>query len=338
MNFQAAAAGELGRLLFALPEPIVRRLGGTRPDHASELTPHSWLLGKLSAATDRPRDAVPLDALRAGFETQVEHIGDRTRLAVDTRDLTVGGVPGRLYTPGGATEPTPLIVYFHGGGWVVGSIRSHDRGCRWLSYLSGMRVLSVEYRKAPERPFPVAIDDARAAYDEVVADPSAFGALPGRIGVAGDSAGGNLAAIVSLEADVTPSFQLLIYPACDLSRDHPSVDTFAEGFLLTKDNMTFYKDRYVPDVAQRTDPRVSPLLAPDLSAAPPAYIGVSVADPLHDEGLAYGERLREAGVHVEVERHPLLHGFFCMTSSRECLAGLARIASAARVLDATATR
>ena len=196
-----------------------------------------------------------------------------------------------------------------------------------------MRVLSVDYRLAPEHPFPAAADDALAAYLDARARAAELGADPARVAVGGDSAGGNLAAVVALDLrgdTAAPAFQLLIYPGLDMSRTQPSRLRFGEGFVLTEENMTWYEDQYVPDRSRRADPRVSPLLAPDLAGLPPAYVATALADPLRDEGEAYAERMRAAGVTVALHRHPQVHGFFNLPAMRSGLRGLTLMAGALR--------
>jgi acetyl esterase len=193
--------------------------------------------------------------------------------------------------------------------------------------------VSVDYRRAPEHPYPAAVDDAVAAYRDVAARAAEFGADPRRLAVGGDSAGGNLAAVTALDLrgdPAAPAFQFLVYPGVDMTRKRPSRLRFGEGFLLTEENMTFYEDSYVPDRGRRDDVRVSPLLAPDLTGLPPAYIATALADPLRDEGEAYAERLRAAGVPVALHRHPQIHGFFSITAMRSGMTGLALTAGALR--------
>jgi acetyl esterase len=256
---------------------------------------------------------------------------------VRAEDVNLAGAAGpltaRLYVPANAPAGGPLLVYFHGGGWVEGSAATHEPSCRLLAHLAGVRVISVDYRLAPEHPYPAAADDALAAYRDARARAAELGADPARVAVGGDSAGGNLAAVVAqdLRGDAeAPAFQLLIYPGLDMSRKHPSRLRFGEGFVLTEENMTWYEDQYVPDRALRADPRVSPLVAPDLAALPPAYIATALADPLRDEGEAYAERLRAAGVPVALHRHPQVHGFFNLTVMRSALRGLTLMAGALR--------
>jgi acetyl esterase len=204
-------------------------------------------------------------------------------------------------------------VYFHGGGWVVCDLDTHDNGCRFLARESGAAVLSVDYRLAPEHPFPAAVEDAFAAFRWAVENAADFGVDPAVIAVGGDSAGGNLAAVVSQLArddeGPAPAFQLLIYPVTDLSTKRLSYELFREGFFLTEPHMDWYRDHYLPDLESARDPRASPLLADDLSNLAPAYIATAGFDVLRDEGEEYARRLREAGVPVALRRHRnLIHG------------------------------
>ncbi len=326
--------------LFALPDPLLRALAGPLPPQAAGLEPDAWLLARLSEITRLPAGELPVHEMRARFELIAEPFSPaRPRLGVATEELALAGpagaLPARLYVPPSAPRPGPLIVYFHGGGWVQGSIASHDRACQLLAGLSGVRVVSVEYRLAPEHPFPAAADDALAAYAAVAERHDELGADPARLALGGDSAGGNLAAVTAqalvARSDLPrPVFQLLLYPALDMSRVTSSRRLFGERFLLTEPTMRWYEQQYVPDPAQRADPRVSPLLAADLSGVPPAYLGTCLADPLRDEGETYAQRLREAGVRVALERHPLLHGFFNQTATRGARTAMASVAGALR--------
>lgn len=230
-----------------------------------------------------------------------------------------GPMRARLYTPPGAGAPTPLFVYFHGGGWVIGDLDTHDDPCRFLAAHSGAKLLSVDYRLAPEHPFPAAAEDAFAAYEWAAANAERLGIDAGRIAVGGDSAGGNLAGATCLMARKagvpTPAMQLLIYPVTETAGTAVSRRTFAEGFLLTRTDMDWFEDHYLPPGVDREDPRVALLNAPDLSGLPPAYIAVAGFDPLRDEGIAYAERLREAGVQIALRRHPgLVHTFANLTA------------------------
>ena len=248
-------------------------------------------------------------------------------------------IPARFYQPHGLPprEPAPLLIYFHGGGWVIGDLDTHDGVCRFLAANAGLTVLAVDYRLSPEHPFPAAVEDAWSAFAWAAANAAELGIDPDRIGVGGDSAGGNLAAVVSLLAraggGAMPAMQLLIYPPTDSAGDLPSRRLFANGFMLTKGDMDNFESHYLPPGTDATDPRVSILLAPDLEGLPPAYVTTAGFDPLRDEGEAYALRMREAGVQVALRRHPgLIHGFANMTAiSRSSLAAMLEIAGALRM-------
>jgi acetyl esterase len=250
-----------------------------------------------------------------------------------------GPIPARLYVPGGLPPeaPMPLTIYFHGGGWVIGDLDTHDGVCRFLAAAAGTAVLAIDYRLAPEHPFPAAVEDAWAGFAWAVANAAELGIDPARIAVAGDSAGGNLAAVVSLLAraggGVMPAMQLLIYPPTDSAGDLPSRLLFAEGFLLTKGDMDTFERHYLPPGTDATDPRVSILLAPDLSGLPPAYVATAGFDPLRDEGEAYALRMREAGAQVALRRHPgLIHSFANLTAvSRTARGAMLEAAGALRM-------
>ncbi len=215
-----------------------------------------------------------------------------------------------------------MLVYFHGGGWVVGDLDTHDAPCRLLARAAGVRVLSVDYRLAPEHRFPAAADDALAAFRWAVEHAAELGADPRRIAVGGDSAGGNVSASTALQAardgGPAPAFQLLIYPVTDnAAPSDPATQTgsyrmFADGFFLTAEQMRWYRAHYfgAAEATAARDVRASPLLADDLSGLAPAHVVTAGFDPLRDEGEAYAARLREAGVRTTLRRHPgLIHGF-----------------------------
>nr|WP_238353225.1 alpha/beta hydrolase [Kribbella solani] len=212
--------------------------------------------------------------------------------------------------PGGSRG---LLVFFHGGGWVVGDLDTHDTLCRAIAADSGIRVLAVDYRRAPEAPAPTAAEDAIAAFTWAVDHAEDLGADPSLVAVGGDSSGGNLAAVVAQQCvrrDLPlPALQVLIYPSLDLVARRPSRDLFSDGFILTEADIIWYRDHYTPDPALRPDPIVSPLRAGDLTGLPPTYLTTAGFDPLRDEGNEYAEALKAAGNAITHVLHPTLpHG------------------------------
>lgn len=225
-----------------------------------------------------------------------------------------GPMPATRYRAG--TQSRGLLIFFHGGGWVQGSPASHDSPARAFAVGAGIDVLSVDYRLAPEHKFPAALDDAVAAWRFAVERAESWGLDKSKIVVGGDSAGGNLAAVLCLEVrgePVVPAMQLLIYPVTDLSEERPSRLEFADGYYLTNEAIRWFREQYLPDDKLVTDPRVSPILAADLAGLPRAYVAVAGFDPLRDEGIEYARRLENAGVTVTLDRSSgLLHGFINM--------------------------
>ncbi len=250
-----------------------------------------------------------------------------------------GAIPLRIYRPRGTTadEVLPVLVFYHGGGWTIGDLDTHDTLCRELCNGARACVVAVDYRMGPEHRFPAAVDDSLAATYWVQREAAALKIDPARIAVGGDSAGGNLAAVVALAArdagDLRLVFQLLIYPATDMRRGAPSHTSNGQGYLLTSDTMNYFHDHYIDDARHDADWRASPLLAASLAGLPPALIVTAGFDPLRDEGMQYAVRLTEAGcraVQVCFERQ--IHGFITMgrvlddanTAVALCAAELAR--------------
>jgi acetyl esterase len=233
-----------------------------------------------------------------------------------TADVRAGARSGRLYVP--ASGPSPLVVYLHGGGWTVGSLESHDRTCRRLADGSGAAVLALDYRLAPEHPWPASVDDTVAALRWVASAPGDLGETPPAVTVAGDSAGGTLAALACLRLRdehpaALPDLQVLIYANTDLAGTQPSMREKATGWGLDADTVRFFNSQWVPDESRWADPGVSPLYAPDLSGLPPALIISAEHDPLRDESEAYAARLRDAGVGVQLRRESgLIHNFMML--------------------------
>jgi acetyl esterase len=258
------------------------------------------------------------------------------------RDLVVDGATGPLivrhYAPEEGGGPHPLLVFFHGGGFVLGDLETHDAPCRLLCRHSGAHVLSVDYRLAPEHPFPAAVEDGLAALRWAAEHAAELAADPARVAVAGDSAGGNIAAVAALEAardgGPAPVLQVLLYPATDMAGRSRSHELFGGGFLLTRELMDWFAAQYVAG-ADPTDSRLSVLRAKDLGSVAPAFVVTAGFDPLRDEGEAYAEALRAAGVApVTLRRFTgLVHGF-CNTIgvSRVSREAMIEVAGATRVL------
>ncbi len=235
-------------------------------------------------------------------------------------DRTIPGpdaeIPVRIYTPVG-TGPFGVLVFFHGGGWVICSLDSHDGICRTLANKVGCVVVSVDYRLAPEHPFPAAPEDCFAATRWVAANAASINVDPGRIAVGGDSAGGNLAAAVAVMARLrggpTLCHQTLVYPVTDHSFDTASYSENAEGYLLSRNSMRWFWGHYLSSDADGDNPLASVLRVKDLSGLPPAHVVTAEFDPLRDEGEAYASRLRDAGVATTATRFDgMIHGFFTM--------------------------
>ncbi|HKS91460.1 MAG TPA: alpha/beta hydrolase [Tepidiformaceae bacterium] len=225
-----------------------------------------------------------------------------------------GDVPVRIYWPD-AEGPRPLLVWYHGGGWVIGNLDGADYGCRIMTNAASAVVVSVDYRLAPEAKFPSAPEECYAALQWAVANAAELGADAGRVAVGGDSAGGNLAAVVSLMArdrkGPKVGLQLLVYPVTDYDFETQSYNDNAEGYLLTKDSMVWFWGHYVHTPEEARHPHASPLQAEDLTGLPPALVITAEYDPLRDEGEAYAKRLTEAGVKVTAKRFDgQIHGFF----------------------------
>ena len=237
-----------------------------------------------------------------------------TEVVHEIRDIQAGSIPCRLYRPSANTD-LGLLVFFHGGGWVIGDLNSHDGVCRSLANKSGHAVLSVDYRLAPEHKFPAAFDDCVAAVKWAFDNAEALGIDNSRMAVGGDSAGGNLAAAVALAEVVPLKFQMLIYPAVDMRMESPSISENANAPILTKAVMAWFVAHYINGVADKANISASPMLASDelLKKMPPAIVITAQYDPLRDEGEAYGKRLVENGVSTTITRYNgAFHGFFNM--------------------------
>jgi acetyl esterase len=326
-RFPPAVEHRVLKLVCNLPPRVQRRLFGPPPQLDGQTLAadvHALLWIAARARGESLAEGADVGEARGQRRQEAAIVAERPRIEMArVEEIEIpspaGPIAARLYVPGAAGDPPPLLVYYHGGGWVIGDLETHDGPCRFLAARSGAQVLAVDYRRAPEHPFPAAAEDAFAAYAWASANAARFGVPPARIAVGGDSAGANLAAVASLlareEGVPMPAMQLLIYPVTDCSRELPSRRTFREGFILTRRDMDWFEDRYLPAGVDRSDPRVSPLQAEDLGGLPPAYVATAGFDPLRDEGEAYAERLREAGVAVALRRHAgLVHTYANLTA------------------------
>ena len=300
------------------------------------LHPQCAAIVEAAARAGAPFNAGDHLAVRSAYAASTPHyVYDPGPLAsVDA--VALGGVPTRRYVPQGAAPAPgwPCLVFFHGGGWAVGDLDSHDHLCRHLAVSGRFIVLSVDYRLAPEHKYPAAADDCLTATRAARLDAARLGIDPARIAVGGDSAGGNLAAVVAIDLrDADEQWlraQLLIYPAVDFAGDTASMRENGRGYLLTREAMEMFTNLYLPDAASRTAPRASPLRAASHAHLPPAIVHTAEFDPLRDEGAAYAQALADAGVATHYQCYAgMIHGFARMGS---------KVDDGKRALDDAASR
>lgn len=318
--------------LMALPSPVKRRLAG-KPIRIDglELDLDMQLIVKLSRL-EKPvpptLDPGQLKLSRHKFSSGVRALEGR-KIPMHTRSFFVCEqapfLPARLYYEDNSADT--LLIYLHGGGFVHGNLDTHDNLCRLLAKVTGGRVLSVEYQKAPEHPWPIPVQDSIRAYQDIVQRLPEFGLTDPNIAIAGDSAGGKLTTVLCRKLSQMeirrPVAQLLFYPSTDSLRQNGSRHLFAEGFLLTEEGVQIYTDCYVPTADDRANPDVSPLYAEDLKDSPPAIVITAGFDPLRDEGRDYAAKLKQAGVLAQWTEYPgLVHGFaniLCSESARRAV-------------------
>jgi acetyl esterase len=279
------------------------------------------IVDALAALNLKPVEESTPDEARESMRSRTAALGPVEDVAatVDHRVPVAGGeIAVRVYSPGEA-GPHPALVFFHGGGWVIGDLTTHDGICRSLTNAARCVVASVDYRLAPEHRYPVAAEDSYAAFRWVLGQAAALGVDPRRVAVGGDSAGGNLATVVSLMArdrgTPLPIFQALVYPVTDCDLDTASYRENATGYVLTREGMRWFFRHYLAREEQGREPYAAPLRAASLAGLPPALVQTAECDPLRDEGEAYAARLRDAGVPVTFTRYSgMFHGFLRMTN------------------------
>jgi acetyl esterase len=289
------------------------------------MDPKAQIVGEFVKSIRVPGYFPPLPELRQQLRTMVSLMDEPAPSLAHVEDIRISGpagaLPARLYDATGEQGAArPAVLDFHGGGWVQGDLETHHGLCARLAARSGALVIAVDYRLAPEHPYPAAVDDCLTSYRWLRTRAREVGVDPARVAVAGDSAGGNLAAVVSQQAalagEPVPACQVLIYPALDFALDTSSHRELADAHIIPRDRIEWYATQYLPAGADRLDPRASPLRADDLSGQPPTLVITGGFDPLRDEGHAYAERLRAAKVDVIDHEYPgQIHAFVSLTKA-----------------------
>ena len=309
-----------------LPEDeALRLLDGHRIRRGGRvMDPKAQIVGEFVKSIRVPGYFPPLPELRQQLRTMVALMDEPAPTLPRVEDIGIpgpaGDIPARIYAPRAGGARMPAVAYFHGGGWVQGDLETHHGLCARLAKHAEVLVVAIDYRLAPEHKFPAAVEDCFAAYRWLRARGGDVGADPSRVAVAGDSAGGNLSAVVSQLAAsagaAPPTCQVLIYPAVDFALDTDSHRELAEGHVIPRDRITWYGEQYLRTEADKADRRASPLRATTLAGQPPAMIVTGGFDPLRDEGHAYAEALRRAGVEVVYREFPgQIHAFVSLTKA-----------------------
>jgi acetyl esterase len=323
MSIRDKLESTIARALFSMPTSLTGKLiGRPKTNRAGATLDPTVQLGiEVLRLSGRPElNTLEPPIARAQFRAMIPAMdlarADLPRIEQLSIPGPAGPIPARLYLATKEPGPHSTLVFFHGGGFTIGDLDTHDPPCRELARASGAAVIAVDYRLAPEHRFPAAVDDALAAYRWIRDHGSSIGVDPRRIAVAGDSAGGTLSATISRTCAVSkeagPIAQILIYPLTDLTQLEGSREEFQEGFLLTRSLISYFQKHYF-DRDQSRDPRASPLLAEDVTGIPPTLILTAGFDPLRDEGEAYAKKLTASGARVEHVLYPsLTHGFFSM--------------------------
>jgi acetyl esterase len=323
-NLRARLEKRLANAVLRLPRRWLLKLAGGERRRIEEfvldeqvqvaMTMHRLTGRKLTHQLD-------IEAAREELEASAAILAPRSRAMARVEDRRIDGIPVRVYVPKFVRDPAPGLVFFHGGGFALGSLDSHDPVCRVLAEDGHCVVIAVDYRLAPEHKFPAGVEDCIAAFRWVAKNAASMRLDPNKIAVGGDSAGGNLAAVVAQQTrndEIRPAFQLLIYPSTDMTMSMPSIEQMGRGFFLEGDTMRWFRDHYMNSEAEYRDPRVSPLWAESVGGLPPAFVATAGFDPLRDEGKVYADRLRDAGVPVQYKCYQsLFHGFFSASGGIE---------------------
>lgn len=344
MRSDEAVQRAVARALGVLPARLARRIAGAPPPRwrGAALDARTAALMAMAARRGQSfRPEVDLATMRAGY-ARLNRVCGLFAGGVARRDVAIptdaGEIAARLYLPRGTALPLPLLLWFHGGGYVIGDVAAYDHLAGWFARTGRLAVLSVEYRLGPEHRYPRAHEDAFAALAWAQHNAALLGADPARIAVGGDSAGGGLAAAVAAGAAARglapPAYQLLVYPSVDPDGAHPSRSAFASGLPLTSATIAWFAAHYQPAQPGERRPLLAPLRAESLAGAPPAYVLAAGFDPLVDEGRAYAERLRDAGVPVTYDLRPTLSHAFAnlagaVPAARRALRDAIRATSAA---------
>jgi acetyl esterase len=337
MSVMSTARRVAVRGIYALPRPVLRRLAGPPVVvDGKTLDLEMQVLLKLQQLEGPPAETQPMDAARRQIVASAKLLAGSLPIGAVT-DRSIDGPGGpiglRFYTPRGATGISPALVYIHGGSFMHGDLDSHDGICRMLAEDAQVRVIAIHYRRAPEHPFPAAVDDVWAAWTWVNENADGLGIDPSRIAIGGDSAGGNLSAVTAMRAAreraMEPAFQLLFYPCTAFGQPTKSRETYGDGFYLSTVLMDLSDRNYLAGFEDQSDPRLSPLLG-DPTGVAPAYVVTAGFDPLLDEGEAYADLMREAGVDVEYRcEEGLIHAFVNMAGTlRSARAAVTRASAA----------
>ncbi len=306
-----------------LPDPFLKTIGRSRlkPVDGRSLDLQLAALLKMDELLgDSDPSQHPPAISRKIMREKVRVVASPPRKNVQSRDFEIpgpaGAIPARYYEPDEINPASPLVMYMHGGGWALGDLDTHDSFCRLVASKSNVRVVAIDYRLAPEHPFPAGPDDCVAAFRWLAAHAVELGADPKRIAVMGDSAGGNLSAVIALETRedaIRPVLQVLIYSGTAGAHEMPSRTQLGEAYMLTKKAIDWFRGQYIPEGIDARNPRYAVLFVEDLRGAPPALVYTAGFDPLRDEGDAYADRLRAAGVETQhICFDPMVHGFVNM--------------------------